>query len=282
MEAIDLGGMRVRMVSGGGLRLDGGAMFGIIPRPLWARRTTPDEAHRITLACNCLLVEWDGESARRAIIETGVGQKYEAKEQKIYALDPADWLGASLARDGVAADSITDVVLTHLHFDHGGGLTTTIDDQLAPTFPNARIHVQEQELADARSGFGIMTSTYRPENLEPLVDHWAAYTGAMEMLPGITALPTPGHTRGHTSLVLRGTERTMVFAGDVLPTAAHVGAAFNMAYDLFPLDNRDSKQRLLRQAAEEQWLITLGHEPETPLVQATVEGNWYHLKKAQY
>ncbi len=279
MEAIDLGGLRVRMISGGELWLDGGAMFGIIPRVIWSRATAPDEAHRIRLACNCLLVEWDGDSDRRAIVEAGVGQKYTPKEQKIFAIDPTEWIGSSLTAAGVAAETISDVLLTHLHFDHGGGLSTRdADDRLVPTFPRARIHVQEQELSDALSGFGIMTSTYRPENLEPLAERWAPHAGGVEMLPGITALPTPGHTRGHTSLVLRGSERTLLFVGDVLPTAAHVGAPFNMAYDLFPLDNRASKQALLRRAADEDWVLVLGHEPDTPLVRVVVEGDWYRFE----
>ena len=277
-ESIDLGGIRVQILSGGNLRLDGGAMFGIIPRPLWSRATEPDDKHRVQLACNCLLIEWEGETNRRAIIEAGVGQKYAAKEQKIYAIDPDDWLGASLDAGGIARDSITDVLLTHLHFDHGGGLTEQVADDVRPTLPNARIHVQRQELEDALSSFGIMTSTYRDENLKPLEDRWQAVDGAFEMLPGLHALPTPGHTRGHVSLLVRGSERTLAFAGDVMPTAAHSGAAFNMAYDLFPLDNRVSKQKLLKQAAEEDWLLMLGHEPNQPLQRVVVDGDWYHLQ----
>ena len=276
---LDLGNITLTLLDGGALRLDGGAMFGIIPRPLWERRTPADERHRIPLACNCLLVEWTGSSGRRAIIETGHGEKYDAKEQSIFAIDPARWLLAGLAQVGVEPESITDVIVTHLHFDHAGGLTRLCDGQVVPTFPNATVHVQRREHDDARCGFGIMTATYREENFRPLdeAEQWNLIEGEPEICPGIRPLLTPGHTRGHQAILIRGSERAAVFPGDVMPTAAHVGAPYNMAYDLFPLDNRESKNRVLRRAVSEGWLIVLDHEPTTPVMTATVDGEWYRL-----
>ncbi len=281
-RTLDLGNITLTLLDGGNLKLDGGAMFGIIPRPLWERRTPADERHRIPLACNCLLVEWAGQGGRRAIVETGHGNKYGAKEQSIFAIDPARWLASGLERAGVEPDSITDVLVTHLHFDHAGGLTCLRDGEPVPTFPNATVHVQRREHDDARCGFGIMTMTYREENFRPLdtAQRWNLIEGEPEVLPGIRPLLTPGHTRGHQAIVIRGSERTAVFPGDVMPTAAHVGAPYNMAYDLFPLDNRESKNKLLRRAASEGWLIILGHELQTPVMTVEIEQDWYRLVPA--
>ncbi|TWT41277.1 putative quorum-quenching lactonase YtnP [Phycisphaerae bacterium RAS1] len=279
---LDLGGCTATLLHGGKLRLDGGAMFGIIPKALWSRGTPCDEQNRIQLACNCLLIEWPG-SARRVIIETGHGAKYTPKDQGLFAIDPSTWLATSLHEAGIDQHSITDVILTHLHFDHAGGLTCGAggpdETRVRPTFANARVHVQRLEFTDARSNFGIMTMTYREENYSPVdaAGAWRLLDGDQEVLPGIRALCTPGHTRGHQSLLVSGRQRSLLFLGDVLPTAQHVGAPYNMAYDVLPLENRATKQRMLRRAAEQDWLIVLDHEPQQPLVRAAAEGRWFRL-----
>lgn len=278
----DLGGCTVTLISGGHLRLDGGAMFGIIPKGLWARTTSCDEQNRIRLACNCLLVEWPG-SARRVIIETGHGPKYTEKDQGLFAIDPSRWLRNSLDESGVDVESITDVILSHLHFDHAGGLTCCpagdSDSPPEATFPRARVHVQRQEFEDARANFGIMTLTYREENFRPIdaADAWHLLDGDQEILPGVRAIRTPGHTRGHQALLVSGRDCSLLFLGDVMPTLQHLGAPYNMAYDLFPLENRATKQRMLRTAAQRDWLIVIDHEPQQPVVRATPEGRWFRL-----
>lgn len=281
-QCYDLGGCTLRVISGGRLKLDGGAMFGIIPKPLWTRSTPADELNRIRLACNCLLVEWPGATDRRVIIETGHGPKYGEKEQGFYDIDPAVWLGPALAAAGVDAATITDVVVSHLHFDHAGGLSREEDGRLRPTFPNARVHVQRQEYADAVAGFGIMTATYRRENLAPLdeADRWRLLDGTEEIVPGVQAWPTPGHTRGHQSIVIDGRERSAVFTGDLMPTAAHVGPPYNMGYDLFPVENRTSKREVLQWAAERDALVVIDHEPAQPVVRVTVDRDWFRLEPA--
>jgi len=277
----DLGGCVVTLLSGGAFKLDGGAMFGIVPKPLWTRAAPADERNRIPLACNCLLVEWE-RPGRRAIIETGHGPKYAAKEREIFDIDPSRWLLPALRAAAVDPATITDVVVTHLHFDHAGGLTHEVDGRLRPTFPNAKVYVQRREFEDARANFGIMTATYREANFAPLdqAGAWRLLDGEQPILDGLRPLLTPGHTRGHQSLLIQGRDRTAVFSGDVMPTAAHVGAAWNMAYDLFPLDNRASKNKLLRQAADERWLIVIDHEPRRPVVMAAIDGDWYKLLNA--
>jgi glyoxylase-like metal-dependent hydrolase (beta-lactamase superfamily II) len=274
----DLGDCTVTLISGGHLKLDGGAMFGLIPKALWSRVCPADDQNRIQLACNCLLVRWPGRG-RCAIIETGHGPKYAEKEQRIFAIDPARWLLPGLRAHGVDPAAITDVIVSHLHFDHAGGLTHEQDGRLVPTFPKARVHVQRAELEDARAKLGIMTATYREENLAPLdqADAWRVLDGAGEIVPGIRALPTPGHTRGHHSIVIAGRERTLVFGGDLMPTRHHLGAPYNMAYDLHPLENRASKQKVLQWLAGSGALLVLDHEVETPVLSVRAAGDWFEL-----
>lgn len=275
----DLGGVTVTLLDGGDFRLDGGAMFGLIPKPLWQRACPADEQNRIRLACNCLLVEWDGENDRRLIIETGHGAKYGEKERKILAIDPDRWLRPSLLAGGIDPATITDVVLSHLHFDHAGGLTYEGDARLWPTFPKARVHAQRAEFEDARRNFGVMKTTYREENFRPIdaADAWHLVEGEAEIVPGVQAMMTPGHTRGHHSIVVAGRDRTLVFGGDLMPTRHHLGPPYNMSYDLFPLENRESKQRLLAWLAQRRGLLAIDHERETPVVTVEADGGWFRL-----
>ena len=280
LPSYDLGGCTIRLLDGGMLKLDGGAMFGIIPKTLWQRSTPADEKNRIKLACNCLLVEWQRETARRVIIETGHGCKYDTKEQGFFEIDPARWLLSSLIAADIDPGSITDVFVSHLHFDHAGGLTHPDGDRVVSTFPNAKVHVQRREYEDACAGFGTMKTTYRHENLTPINEReaWILHDGDAEAIPGISVQLTPGHTCGHQAVVVKGNDRSAIFPGDAMPTAAHVGAPYNMAYDLFPIENRDSKSRFLKTAAEENRLIFIDHETETPVVRVECEKNWYILR----
>ncbi len=274
----DLGNCTVTLLDGGSLKLDGGAMFGLIPKALWSRACPADDLNRIQLACNCLLVEWPGTD-RRLVIETGHGPKYAAKDQRIFAIDPARWLRPALEAIGIDPVSITDVAVSHLHFDHAGGLTWERDGRLIPTFPHARVHVQRRELEDARANFGIMTATYRPENYTPIdqLDGWNLLDGPAPIAPGVRCLPTPGHTRGHQSILVEGADRALLFAGDLMPTRHHLGAAYNMSYDLFPLHNRRSKQKLLKWLAQRRALLVIDHEVETPVLSVRVSDQWYEL-----
>jgi len=269
-----IGALEVEIVSGGRFRLDGGGMFGIIPRPLWSRSYPPDDRGRIPLDTNCLLVRAGGELI---LVDTGNGSKLDERERQIFDLPAGDPLAASLAARGVRPADITIVVFTHLHMDHAGGATRLEDGAVVPSFPRARFLVQRREWLDARRNRSHMRTSYRRENLEPL-----RASGRLELLegdaaiaPGVEVRVTPGHTRGHQSVLLRGGGEAALYAGDLCPTAGHMRSTYNMAYDIDPYRTVRMKARMLRQAADEGWLWIFDHEPERRVVRVARQGEQF-------
>jgi glyoxylase-like metal-dependent hydrolase (beta-lactamase superfamily II) len=260
---MQIGPYALHEIHAGQLRLDGGAMFGIVPKPLWERRIPADDRNRIPLATRCLLLEGDG---RVVLIDNGVGDKYDAKFADIYAVDQESAeLHRSLADAGFSAADVTDVILTHLHFDHCGGSTTRdADGTLRVAFPNATFHVQrahwEWAHASPREG-----ASFLPENLDPLEASGQLHLvdGPGPLLPGVEALIVDGHTRGQQLLKISDDEQTLLYAADLLPTAAHVPLLWIMAYDVAPLDTIDEKEGILEQAFREEWTIFFEHDTET-------------------
>ncbi len=252
------------LLRAGSFRLDGGTMFGIIPRVLWARVAPPDDLNRITLQTNCLLLD-DGE--RKVLVETGYGNKFDAKGREMFALE-SRWIGDALGEIGVDCDDIDAVVVTHLHFDHAGGLTCIDAPGGAPrpSFPNAKIYVQKTEWNDALANKSTMTRTYLRENLDPIADRVVLLDGEAEAIPGIRVMPTCGHTWGQQGVLFDDALGAVVFPGDVMPTANHVGPAYNMAYDVLPYENLLTKRRLLGRCIEHGWRIAIDHDPGHALV----------------
>ncbi len=259
-----------QILRAGSFRLDGGAMFGIIPRVLWEKQAPADEQHRIGLQTNCLLLRDGGDTV---LIETGFGDKFAGKDRDIFALEDR-WIGDALAEVGVSCEEITHVILTHLHFDHAGGTTRRGDDGAAvPTFPNARLHVQRTEWDDANANKSVMTRTYLPENLQPIQHQIELIEGEHHIAElGIRVFPVPGHTWGQQAVLFEGVNRSaglegrFVFPGDVMPTAAHAGPPYNMAYDVLPYQNMLTKADLLRRCRAGEITIIIDHEPGHPCV----------------
>ena len=259
---IQLGDMTITLLDGGELWLDGGAMFGIIPKPLWSRLVDVDEANRIPLAMTCFLVESAG---KRVLIETGAGaiDKYDDKERGFFRL-AGYWIADSLHAAGVEPASIDYVIVTHLHFDHaGGGTTPDGRGRNVPTFPNARYIVQRGEWDDAVNGHAVMSGTYRKENLAPLEESGLVelVNGDAEIVPGISVTPLPGHTRHQQGVIFDSAGLRAVLPADLMPTAAHVGLRHNMAYDLLPVENMRNKGRLLEEAVQRRTTLLLGQDP---------------------
>lgn len=254
---------RWRMLRAGRLHLDGGSMFGVVPKTLWRRLVTPDAENRIPLQTNCLLLEResDADVAQRTLIETGFGSKWSDKERGFYDLERRDIIDA-LREVDVQPEQIAHVIVTHLHFDHAAGLTR-LDERGAavPAFPNAEVIVQQREWDDALANRSTMNRTYLRDHLDPIADRVRLIDGEHEALPGITVWPMPGHTWGQQAVRFNDSRGTVVFPGDVLPTANHVGLPFSIAYDMEPYTSMLSKKRLYTEAIAGDWRLALDHEP---------------------
>jgi glyoxylase-like metal-dependent hydrolase (beta-lactamase superfamily II) len=272
-----IGDIEVEVISGGTFRLDGGGMFGIIPRALWSRLHVPDDRGRIQLDTNCLLVRTGDELM---LVDTGNGPKMGEKEQAIFSLVPGESLLASLATAGVRPEEITTVLFSHLHMDHVGGATHTVaaagGPEIVPSFPHARFVAQRQEWEDALRNRSHMRTSYRLENLVPLQEsgRLELLDGDAEVAPGVSVHVTGGHTRGHHCVFFRSGGETGLFLGDICPTPAHFRPPYNMAYDMEPYTTMQVKADLLHRAAREGWLLFFDHEPVQKVVRVEeVEGD---------
>ncbi|MEQ8850822.1 MAG: MBL fold metallo-hydrolase [Phycisphaerales bacterium] len=251
------------LLRGGEFWLDAGAMFGIIPRMVWMRWLTPDERNRLPLQQNSMLLEGGG---KRVLIETGIGDKFGAKERDIYSQEDRA-IHDAVEEAGCRVEDVDAVILTHLHFDHAGGLTRRgPDDRPVLTFPNAEIIVQRQEWEDAIANRSTMHKTYLRNHLTPdVAERVRLVDGECEALPGITVWPTPGHTWGQQAVRFEDEKGyTRVFVPDVMPTRWHRLASACMAYDVETWTSQQERIRLLKRASEERWRLTLVHEHGHP------------------
>ena len=259
-----IGPYTLHAIETGRFALDGGAMFGIIPKPLWERRIPADDRNRIPLHMRCLLLQ----SADRCIlIDNGLGDTYTKKFADIYAVDHEfATLEESLAKAGVAPDDVTDVILTHLHFDHCGGSTRRADDgTMELVFPQARHYVQRAHWEWAAAPNVREKGSFLEENLAPLEasGQLRFVEGEEELFPGITVHPVHGHTEAQQIVKISdGEENTLVYVADLLPTTAHLAPAWNMAYDVRPLQTIDEKMAFLTDAVEAGWTLFFEHDPE--------------------
>jgi glyoxylase-like metal-dependent hydrolase (beta-lactamase superfamily II) len=283
LRSFQVGGLRCHTLEGGIQRLDGGAMFGVVPRTLWKTRIEPDERNRIPLAMRCVLVEHSGGLV---LIDTGLGNKEDAKFHDIYGVENQGLEGATQLEDALASAGFLPrdvkwVINTHLHFDHAGGNTTMDPDlendprrHIRPTFPNATYVVQAGELEFGRHTNERTRASYLPHNFEPIAraDRWRLLDGDGEVLPGISVRLTPGHVPFHQSVLIRDREETAVFVGDLFPTTAHLPLPWIMGYDLEPLRTLESKRALLADAVAGGWRLIFEHDPRVAMGLPVREG----------
>ena len=262
-----VGSIRIHAVEAGVQQLDGGAMFGVVPKPLWERRIPADTRNRIPLALRCLLVE---APHALVLIDTGVGNKYDEKFGDIYGIsnrgEPTR-LEEGIRDAGFDPSDVDIVLSTHLHFDHAGGNTMLAPDGVVrPSFPDARYVVQRQELDFAHSRNERIRASYLPENFDPITEAglWDLVEGDSVVTEGVSLVPTPGHTPYHQSVLIESDGHVACYLADVCPTSAHVPLPWIMGYDLEPLVTLESKRGLWSRALDEDWLLVFEHDPRVP------------------
>ncbi|HVE65182.1 MAG TPA: MBL fold metallo-hydrolase, partial [Thermoanaerobaculia bacterium] len=263
IRSMRLGRIRIDVVRGPEFRLDGGAMFGVVPKVLWERKFPADAKNRIRLATNCLLVRGPDFVA---LVESGLGDRWDERARDLYAIDDRTTLYGSLAKRGVRPEDVDALVLSHLHFDHAGGSTRREGERLVPAFPNATLYVQAVELAHARSPHERDRASYRPDDWEPWAEagRLEALSGEVEVRPGVSVVPVRGHNEGMQAVRIESEGEVAFYFADALPTSAHVPVPWIMGYDLYPVDLIENKKRLLSRAVEEGWLCVFEHDPDLP------------------
>ena len=260
-KTIRLGDIDIVTVSDGFFYLDGGAMFGVVPKTFWEKKAPPDERNRIRMAMRCLLVR----GPRTMLIDAGSGDKMTAKQADIYGFEREYSLQQALPAAGVSPDAIEIVLATHLHFDHAGGFTERAPDgSIRPRFPRAQYIVRRGEFEDAMNPNERTKGSYFLENYKPLADHRVLQLVDEDasIMPGVRVRRTGGHTMHHQIVLIESAGKTAVFAADLLPTAAHLPEVWVMGYDLFPLDTLTFKRAFLREAIEREYLILFEHDPD--------------------
>ncbi|HKV10432.1 MAG TPA: MBL fold metallo-hydrolase [Thermoanaerobaculia bacterium] len=263
---MELGDLELTLVSDGEFRLDGGAMFGVVPRVLWEKASPPDDRNRIHMGTNCVLVK---RGSDLLLIDSGIGDKHDRKFEENYGMDPeAVRLPDSIRRAGYELEDVTHVLLSHLHFDHCGWNTRVVDGRVVPTFPRARYWLNRGEVEHARNPNERDRASYFPDNWEPLFAAGVAelFDDEAEPMPGVKAIRVPGHNGNMCIVVLGGgIGEKAVFWADLVPTAAHVPYPWIMSYDLYPLTTLENKKLWLPRAVEGNWLCIFEHDPRVPL-----------------
>jgi len=282
-ETRQLGAWRVHAIQAGGQRLDGGAMFGVVPKTLWERRIAPDERNRIQLGMRCLLIEHE---IGPVLIDTGAGNKENDKFYDIYGIENRGAPGPTRLEDGLrelgfGVEDIVLVINSHLHFDHAGGnLTRDADGSIRPTFPNARYVVQAGEYHYATHTNERTAGSYFPHNFVPLQEsgRFDFVDGERDIIAGIRAIPTPGHTPHHHGLLIESNGERAFYIADLVPTSAHLPLPWIMGYDVEPLVTLETKRRILKRAVDEDWLVIFEHDASTAWSKIQHDGKTYSLR----
>ena len=266
IQPLQIGNLRCHAIQAGGQRLDGGAMFGVVPKPLWEKKIPADDRNRIQLGMRCLLIEHPGGLL---LIDTGAGNKETAKFLDIYGIENEGEQSRTALEDGVRAaghapEDVVVVINTHLHFDHAGGFSARdASGAIVPRFRNARYVVNSGEWEDATHPHERNRASYFAENYVPLRDAGLVdlMPGDGEVMPGVRVRRTGGHTRCHQIVYLESGGETAVFAADLIPTTAHVDVPWIMAYDLYPMETLEFKRTFVKEAVEREYVVFFEHDP---------------------
>ena len=256
-----IGNYELHAIETGRFGLDGGAMFGVVPKALWEKTNPPDEKNRIELAARALLLVGGG---KKILVDVGNGSKYDEKLRSIFKIDSNQYnLISSLKKFSISPSDITDVILTHLHFDHAGGSTYREGGEVKPTFPKAKYYVQREHWRAATNPTERDRASFMSEDFMPLQFHsLLEYTeGEGEILPGVSVRLVHGHTPALQCPLITDGTTTVFYCADLIPTTSHLALPWIMAYDLRPLVTLEEKKTILNQAVDESWIIFFEHDP---------------------
>jgi glyoxylase-like metal-dependent hydrolase (beta-lactamase superfamily II) len=259
-DRISIGDVEIVRLLDGTFRVDGGAMFGVVPRTLWAKKAAPDRENRITLALNCFLVR---TAEATLLLDTGVGPDVDRRYVDFYSFERDPGLFGLLGEMGLGPADIDIVVNSHLHFDHCGGNTLkTAGGKWTPAFPRARYVVQRGEWEQALYPVERDRPSYIPARLRTLAegDRLRLLEGDGSIAPGVEAVLVSGHAACHMGVKITAAKRTLFYLGDAVPTAAHIDLPYIQSYDVYPVDTFENKKALLGQAVGEDWVLAFGHD----------------------
>jgi len=283
LSSTKIGPFSLYTIECGRFRLDGGAMFGVVPKTLWSRQIEVDDKNRIPMAMRCLLITSE-HTGKIYLVDNGCGTKFDEKFESIYALDyEHSSLQDSLAYHGFQPDDITDLVLSHLHFDHCGGSTYYDDSgEIRHTFPNATYHVPEKHWETANNPNAREKASFFKENIQPMKE-----SGRLNLVEehhqyeeGLSALPVNGHTISQQLPKVEAEGKTLVFAADLLPTHLHVPLPWVMGYDMRPVQTLDEKDRILNDAVEKNWYFFLEHDADEEVITVVKEDGKFKMGRA--
>ena len=270
-KTMKFGRLEIHSVSDGFFRLDGGAMFGIVPRVLWEKSNPPDDKNRILLGLNTLLII---TKEKRIIVDTGIGDKGDEKFRSMFGVERNPTLIESLARLNISVNDIDIVINTHLHWDHAGGNTKRGNDgSIIPTFPKARYILQKGEWEDALFPNDRTRGSYHQEDFLPVKEsgQLELIDGDLTIEEGIDIVKIPGHIRHFQTVIISSEGKKGIFFGDLIPTVSHLPNPYIMGYDLFPLETLEAKKRIIKRGVEERWLLIFEHDPKFRMGYARME-----------
>ena len=275
-HTLTLGDFELTVVSDGLYRGDGGAFFGVVPKVMWQRKTQPDELNRLAIGLNSLLVR---TGKLNVLIDTGIGNKLPEKQKRIWEVQ--EKLLENLHETGVAPEDIDIVINSHLHFDHCGWNTVHRDGRAVATFPKAKYYAPEGEWRHGQLQLERDRVSYISDNYNPLIDsgQMQLLNGQVEITPGISVVPTPGHTRNMNAVMIQSGGKTACYISDLIPTSWHLEPTWVLAYDLFPLETIENKKKYYERAIPEQWLTIFTHDPDVPWTYLNREAGKIVLKK---
>jgi len=265
MDKLQFHGMSLTWLNGGVTSLDGGAMFGVVPKPLWSRKYPVNELNQIELACEPMLIQYEGKNY---LIDSGVGfNKLTEKQLRNFGVTEESTILESLKELGLTPEDIHFVLMTHLHFDHAGGLTRWEGETLVPTFPNAKIYTSKVEWDEMRNPNIRSRNTYWKENWEPIQHLVETFEDRLQVAPGIEMIHTGGHSDGHAIIKLTQSGETILHMADIMPTHAHQNPLWVLAYDDYPMTSVFAKEKILKEALANGYKFIFYHDAYYRMIQ---------------